>query len=43
MRCYYPLHLIGVLGAGISWLLLRPIRKRYEALELRKMRAADVR
>ena len=38
---YYPLCLTGVLCAGIFGMLLRPVRQRYEALELRKMRAAD--
>ena len=40
---YHPLHLIGFLCALIFGLLLRPTRRRYEALELRRMRAADVR
>ncbi len=40
---YYPLLLLGLGCAGIGGFLARPIRQRYEALELRRIRAADVR
>jgi hypothetical protein len=40
---YYPLLLLGILASVICGGLLRPIRHRYEAVELRRIRAADVR
>ncbi len=39
---YYPLLLIGLIGSVLPATLLRTIRKRYEEMELRRMRAMDV-
>ncbi|MBI1893879.1 MAG: hypothetical protein HYS14_07210, partial [Candidatus Rokubacteria bacterium] len=39
---YYPLLLIGLIGSVLPAALLRTIRKRYEEMELRRMRAMDV-
>jgi hypothetical protein len=40
---YYPLLLIGVISPVVFGAALRTLRKRYEAQELRRMRALDVR
>lgn len=38
---YYPLVLLGAIGAGLGFTLPRSLGKRYEALELRRMQALD--
>ncbi len=40
---YYPLLLIGAICTALPAALLRSIRRRYEEIELRRMRAMDVR
>jgi hypothetical protein len=37
----YPLLLVGVLGVALPWWQIPVLRRRYEALELRKMTARD--
>ena len=39
---YYPLLLGGVLGVGLPSFLIPTLRRRYEDLELRKMKARDL-
>ncbi len=39
---YYPLLLVGLISSVVPGVLLRNVQKRYEELELRKMRAMDV-
>lgn len=39
---FYPLLLVGVLCVGLPAFLLRTLRRRYQELELRKMRARDL-
>jgi hypothetical protein len=40
---YYPLVLVGLISALVFATVLPALRKRYEARELRRMRALDVR
>jgi uncharacterized membrane protein HdeD (DUF308 family) len=40
---YYPLLLVGGISAVVFTTTLPALRKRYEARELRRMRALDVR
>ncbi len=39
---YYPLLLVGFISSVVPGVLLRNVQKRYEELELRRMRAMDV-
>jgi hypothetical protein len=39
---FYPLLLGGVLGVGLPSFLIPTLRRRYEELELRKMKARDL-
>jgi hypothetical protein len=38
---YYPLLLLGVLGASLGFTLPRALNRRYEEIELRRMQALD--
>ena len=40
-RVYYPLILLGTIGAALGFALPRSLSKRYEELELRRMQALD--